>query len=151
MAFDDLVREFLRLDKVALHAPRWRSGAHPDYSEASMKVAGINSGLRGRIILAAHIVRYPPKYGFALVFRNERVLGLDVNPARIHRNLLVRTKVGGTHWQQWPTMEAEAVHQERPFNQWLHEFLVRANVSCRFKVSPPPHGVQLEFSKWKGR
>lgn len=149
-SFDDLVREFLRLDKDALHAPRWRFGAHGDYAEASILVASRDSRLtRGKIVLTAHRLRQPPKYGFALIFRNERVLGLDVNPARIHRNLLVPAKIGGTHWQQWPVMEAEPDHRERPFNQWLHEFLVRTNVRCRFRVSSPPQGVQLELSKWK--
>jgi hypothetical protein len=147
--FDELVREFLLKDKVALHAPRWRSTAHSDYAEAAMLVASHDSRLmRGRIVLAAHKVRQPPKYCLSLIFRNERVLALDVNPARIHRNLLPRAKVGGTHWQQWPAMEAVADPRERPFNQWLHEFLVRANVLCRFRVLSPPQGVQLDLSKW---
>jgi hypothetical protein len=46
-------------------------------------------------------------------------------------------------------MEAEADNREQPFNHWLHEFLVRSNVRCRFSVPSPPQGVQLEFSKWK--
>jgi hypothetical protein len=150
--FDELVREFVLCDKSALHGPRWRFRAHADYAEAAMVVASPDTRLlRGRIVLTAHRLRQPPKYGFTLIFRNERVLGLDVNPARIHRNLLVPAKVGGTHWQRWPVMEAEADHRERPFNHWLHEFLVRANVSCKYRVTSPPQGVQLELSKWKGR
>jgi hypothetical protein len=87
----------------------------------------------------------PPKYSFSMIYRNERVLGLDVNPARIHRNLLVPAKVGGTHWQSWPNMEAEADYREQGFAMWLHEFLRRANVVTKFGVLSPPRGVQLDF------
>jgi hypothetical protein len=148
--FDDSVREFLLLDKTALHAPRWRFGAHSDYAEAAMTVASSDSRLmRGRIVLTAHRLKKPPKYCFALLFRNERTFALDVNPARFHRNLLLPGSVGGTHWHQWPGMEAVADERELPFNLWLHEFLVRANVRCRFSVGSPPQGMQLELSKWK--
>ncbi|MGY4259724.1 hypothetical protein ACVI1L_006792 [Bradyrhizobium sp. USDA 4516] len=147
--FDELVSEFLTSEKVASHAPRWRSANQADYSQAYMRVHVPGSlRLRGRVIVTAHKLREPPKYGFSLVFRNERLLALDVNPARFHRNLLAPAKIGGTHWQRWPKMEAEADNRVRPFNHWLHEFLVTANVGCRFRVLSPPRGIQLELSKW---
>jgi hypothetical protein len=150
--FDELVREFLLRDKVALHAPRWRFQAHSDYAEAAMSIAAPDSRLlRGRILLTAHRLKRPPKYGLALLFRNERILALDVNPARFHRNLLLPGSVGGTHWHDWPSMDAVEDGRDLPFNQWLHEFLLRTNVRCKFRVASPPQGVQLELSKWKDR
>lgn len=150
--FDELVGDFLLKDKIALHAPRWRFQAHADYAEAAISVSAPDSRVvRGRILLTAHRLKRPPKYGFALLYRNARILALDVNPARFHRNLLLPGSVGGTHWHDWPCMEAVADGRELPFNRWLHEFLVRANVRCKFQVRSPPQGVQLEFSKWTSR
>jgi hypothetical protein len=146
--FDDVVAEFLAAEKVAITAPRWRSVTHGDYAEARMTVVVSGARLRGRIVLTGHRVRIPPKYGLALIFRNERVLGLDVNPARGHRNLLKPTSVGGTHWQRWPHMEAEADDRNLSFTVWLGEFLRIANVTCKFRVLSPPQGVQLDLSKW---
>jgi hypothetical protein len=151
-SFEEMVGAFLRAEKDVLYAPRWRSRTHGDYAEAVMPVAVADSRLlRGRVILAAHRVRQPPKYCFSVVFRNERVLALDVNPARIHRNLLVPAKVGSTHWQRWPYMEADADDRELPFNRWLNEFLRRANVKSRFPILSPPQGVQLDLAKWPRR
>jgi hypothetical protein len=146
--FDDVVAEFVAAEKVALTAPRWRSMSHGDYAEAKMTVAVPATRLRGRIILTGHRVRVPPKYCLSLIFRNERVLALDVNPARGHRNLLIPAKVGCTHWQRWPHMEAEADDRNQPFTVWLGEFLRVANVTCKFRVLSPPQGVQLDFSRW---
>ena len=146
--FDEAVTEFLAIEKVAATVPRWRSMTHGDYAEARMTVVVPGTRFRGRIILTGHRVRVPPKYGFALIFRNERVLGLDVNPGRGHRNLLVPAKVGGTHWQRWPHMEAETDDRNHPFTVWLSEFLRMANVTCNFRVLSPPQGVQLDLSKW---
>lgn len=146
--FDNAVAEFLAVAKVAVTAPRWRSMTHGDYAEARMTVVAPGTRLRGRIVLTGHRVRIPPKYGFSLIFRNQRVLALDVNPARGHRNLLVPANVGGTHWQRWPHMEAEVDDRQLPFTVWLGEFLRIANVTCDFRVLSPPQGVQLDLSKW---
>jgi hypothetical protein len=147
--FDDLVREFVSRRKFALHRPRWRTGAHPDYAAASMAVQVPGTRLRGTVVLAAHVLRSPVKYCFSLVFRAERVLALDVNPGRLHRNLLTPGSIGGTHWQRWPTMDAEPDNRDQPFTWWLHEFLTQANVICRFRVQSPPRGVQLELPDGK--
>jgi hypothetical protein len=64
---------------------------------------------------------------------------LAVNPARIHRNLLKPASIGGTHRQRWPEWK----------RRWLHEFLTKANVSCKFRVQSPPLGAQLELSPWR--
>jgi hypothetical protein len=147
--FDDLVREFVSRRKVVLHRPRWRTGTHPDYATALMRVVVPETRLRGSVVLTAHVLRVPVKYGFSLIFRAERVLALDVNPGRIHRNILTLTSVGGTHWQRWPAMDAEPDEREQPFSWWLHEFLIQANVICRFRVQLPPRGVQLELPDGK--
>ena len=145
-SFDDLVAEFLERDKIALHQPRWVVGPHRDYASATLRVAVPDvRHMAGRVVLTAHRIRKPAKYGFALIYRGERILALDVNPARSHRNLLTPTVVGSTHWQRWPIMEAEPDSTEQGYSLWLHAFLGRANVTCKFRVAPPPQGVQLRF------
>jgi hypothetical protein len=149
-SFDELVIEFLSQTKFAQHGPRWHTVANGDYAKASIRVAVPNSRvLQGRVIIAAHRLRIPPKYCLSVVFRAERVLALDVNPARHHRNLINSGIVNGTHWQRWPTMEAAPDNREMPFSGWLHDFLIQANVCCKFRVPSPPRGVQLEFTDGK--
>ena len=142
--FDNHVAEFLRLEKATARRPRWRTVNHPDYAEAAVMVGAPSSRtLRGYLILTAHRVRLPPKYGFSLAFRGERILALDVNPGRSHRNLLTGKLVTATHWQRWPKMEAESDDREQNFAMWLREFCRQCNVSIDFLVKVPPRGVQL--------
>ena len=149
-SFDELVIEFLSQTKFAQHGPRWRTVVNGYYAKASIRVAVPDSRvLRGHVILAAHLLRMPPKYCLSVVFRAERVLALDVNPARHHRNLINPAIVNGTHWQRWPTMEAVPDNREMPFSVWLHDFLIQANIHCKFRVPSPPRGVQLEFPDGK--
>jgi hypothetical protein len=148
-SFDDLVADFLAAEKIALSRPRWRTKGRADYAEANIPLVVPGSRLRGRATLTAHRVRMPAKYSFALLFRNERVLALDVNPGHSHRNLL-SPKVVGSHWQCWPLMEWEAAEGEFEFSEWLRVFLARSNIITRFGVLSPPRGVQLELSpKWR--
>lgn len=85
---------------------------------------------------------------FNLLYGSERVLGLDVNPGRSHRNILTNTSVSVTHWQRWPLMEAEEDRRELQFSEWLGEFVARANIELRFRVADPPFGIQLELDQW---
>ena len=145
-SFDDLVAEFLARDKIALNRPRWVIKPHSDYASAALRIAVPDMRhMAGRVILTAHRVRKPPKFGFALIYRGERILALDVNPARFHRNLLVPAAIGGTHWQQWPAIEAEPDATDQGYSLWLHAFFGRANVFCNFPVGLPPQGVQLRL------
>lgn len=148
-AFDDLVQDFLTHEKIAKRGPRWRTVTHPDYAEASIPVTVPNNKIfRGRVILTAHRLRNPYKFSFSMVFKNERILALDVNPARSHRNLFTPATIKVTHWQRWPHMEAEPDPRDFGFSRWLHEFLNTANVTCNFRVGLPPTGVQLDWTKW---
>jgi hypothetical protein len=149
---DELIAEFLATEKSVVRRPRWRTGRHPDYGSLSLLVE-VNGKrhLRGRVIVAAHRKMLPPKYCLSLLFRRERLLGLDVNPRRFHRNLLAGGSVSVTHWQRWPAMEAEPDDRERPFAVWLHEFLVCARVMCNYRIAPPPRvpGQQLDLLNGK--
>jgi hypothetical protein len=144
--FDALVPQFLETEKTAHIRPRWQTARHPDYAEAKMAVAAPGSRiLIGLVVLTAHRVRLPPKYGFSLLFRGQRVLALDVNPGRAHRNLLLPGSVAGTHWQRWPTMDAELDNRDQNFAAWLRDFLRTGNIVTTFGVLSPPRGVQLRL------
>jgi hypothetical protein len=144
--FNALVAEFLGAAKIARVRPRWRTARHPDYAEARMLVSVPDSRiLVGLVTLAAHKVRLPPKYTFSVIFRGQRVLALDVNPGRIHKNLLTPGSVGGTHWQRWPTMDAEPGDRDQNFAAWLRDFLRAGNITTRFGVLSPPRGMQLRL------
>jgi hypothetical protein len=82
---------------------------------------------------------------WSLLFRGQRILALDVNPGRHHRNLLRSGTVSGTHWQRWPVMDAEADEREQNFAAWHRAFLMAANIVTTFQVLSPPRGVQLRL------
>lgn len=141
--FAGLVAAFLAADKVAPRRPRWGTAQHRDYAEARLRIGmPERRALSGVIVLAAHRVALPPKYCFSLIFRGERILALDVNPGRSHRNLFEGGSVKATHWQCWPYMEAQPDSREQPFAAWCREFLARAKVSTTFGVLSPPRGIQ---------
>jgi len=142
--FNALVAQFLAAEKTAHVRPRWQTARHRDYAEAKMLVSVPRSRLfLGMVVLTAHRVRLPPKYGFSLLFRGHRVLGLDVNPGRTHKNLLTPGSVAGSHWQHWPTMDAELDDRDQNFAAWLRDFLRAGNIVTTFGVLSPPRGVQL--------
>jgi hypothetical protein len=144
--FTRLVATFLAADKIAPKRPRWGTAQHRDYAEARMRIGSPERrALSGIVVLQAHRVVWPPKYCFSLIFRGERILALDVNPGRWHRNLLAPNSVNGTHWQCWPEMEAQSDGREQPFGVWCREFLAKANVSTTFGVLSPPRGIQLRL------
>lgn len=144
--FDALVAQFLATEKTAHIRPRWQVKGHPDYAEAKMLVAVPRSRvLVGLMTVTAHRVRLPPKYGWSLLLRGKRVLALDVNPGRFHKNLLRKESVDRTHWQRWPTMDAEVDDREQNFAAWHRDFLKAANIVTTFQISSPPRGVQLRL------
>lgn len=144
--FNKLVAEFLAADKIGHVRPRWQYKGHPDYAEAKIVVGVPGSRVMvGLVTMTAHRVRMPPKYSFSLLYRGKRILALDVNPGRHHRNLLRPAIVSSTHWQRWPTMDAETDSREQNFAAWLRNFLGVANIALSFQVLSPPRGVQLRL------
>jgi hypothetical protein len=101
--------------------------------------------LVGILYMTAHVVRLPPKYGFSLTLRGKRIVGLDVGPARTHRNLLSPSPVGTTHWQRWPNMEAIPDNREQNFIAWFQDFLRLCNITVTFEIPTPPRGIQLRL------
>jgi hypothetical protein len=153
--FDDLVSEFLARPKFLRARARWRTRSHADYAElrgcvTTEAVDGLRS-MRGHLVLTAHRVRQPPKYGFALLFQGRRICGLDVDPGRFHRNILTRKSVGMTHWHRWPDMAAESDDRISFYNKWLNEFVTSLNISCKIHIKSPPYGVQLRLDEWNPR
>jgi hypothetical protein len=144
--FNALVAQFLQAEKTAHIRPRWQVARHPDYAEAKMVVSAPNSRLLvGLVTMQAHRIRLPAKYGFSLLFRGQRILALDVNPGRTHKNLLDRKSISGSHWQRWPTMDAEPDERDQNFALWLRDFLNAGNIITTFGVLSPPRGVQLRL------
>jgi hypothetical protein len=144
--FDDLVLQFLAAEKTAHVRPRWRVKPHPDFAEAKMVVGVPGSRVFvGAVVMTAHKVRLPPKYSWSLLFRGKRILALDVNPGRSHKNLLMKGSVNQTHWQRWPTMDAEVDDRDQNFARWSLDFWKTANIVTTFAVLSPPRGVQLRL------
>jgi hypothetical protein len=144
--FDALVAEFLAAEKVAHARPRWRTKGHREYAAAQM-VVGVPGAPRpvGILFMTAHTWRLPPKYSFSLTLRGKRIVGLDVGPARSHRNLLSADSIGSTHWQRWPNMEAEPDDREQNFIAWFLDFLRLCNITITFDMPAPPRGFQLRL------
>ena len=141
--FDALVAEFLAAEKVATRRFRW-TGRRVDWATAgSLVVVEGRPDLSGRLVIGAHLYRRPPKYSFSLLFRHERVFGLDVDPGISHTNTRTLEVVFGTHWQQWPYMDAVADSRTLIYQRWLEEFLIRSRISLRIPPVAPPVGAQL--------
>lgn len=128
---------------MARRALRWTHRSHGDYVRASvLVVVPDRRAFVGYLQVQAHRLRTPPKVSFSLVYRHERILGLDVEPGHFHRNLM-RESVNATHWQVWPKMDAEADTRKLTYGQWFSEFLKRAKISYHYPLASPPHGIQL--------
>lgn len=150
----DWIERFLEAEKVVSRGVRWKTKNRADHAEASASVM-LSSGsmrIRGKLVVVAHRALQPPKYGFSLIFGGTRVLGLDVNPNRSHRNILIGQSIAVTHWQRYPFMEAEPDERELTFSGWTAEFLKTAKITCKHRIAAPPFGIQLklEFLPWNG-
>lgn len=142
VAFDERVRNFLSTPKTASRNMRWKSD-RVDYARASFPVfVQSNPQERGHVFIMVHMYRIPQKCSFSLVYKNTRIIALDVEPATRHTNLRTLEIIFGTHWQIWPDMDAVIDKRARPYLFWLDEFLKRANVHFRYRRKSPPLGVQ---------
>jgi hypothetical protein len=134
-----LIATFLAKEKSVARWTRWRTKAHPEYSEAgSVVIVDDGSFAAGRLIVIAHRFRLPRKIAFTLEWQGRRVLGLDVEPGGTHFNVRSKTIVSGTHWQVWPEMDAEPDERSLSFGGWLDAFCRRAHISCADALNDPP-------------
>ena len=145
------IQQFLESEKAISKRIRWKTRGRQDYADASAVIYDRATGRRraARLIITSHRGREPHKFVVCLSFKGQRVLSLDVNPGRSHRNILTRASVRVTHWHRWPNAEiAEEDDRNLTFSQWLIEFMEAAKILCKYKVASPPRGIQLEFGKW---
>lgn len=153
MGFDQQVLAFIEADKEIRQRVRWATKNRADHAELSAHVLAKDGPrwMSGKLKVVAHRTMLPAKYGFSLLFRGERVLALDVNPNRSHRNLLTGRSVAVTHWQRYPGMEAEMDDRPLSFSLWADEFMQAANISLAYRLATPPYGQQLdlELKPWK--
>lgn len=139
---DDFAREvekFFQEQKQLKHSFRWhRHGAN--YARAHTRVAGEDGRICGRVVLNAHISKMPPKYSFCLLFQNESILRLDVNPKRSHTDFieLRRVTILETHWQYWPEYRAIVDKRDLSHHIWLDEFLRRCRITSHHRYVRPP-------------
>jgi hypothetical protein len=153
---EELAREvpvFLDAPKQVRARFRWISKSSIDWAEARLmlQTAGDGAPMGGQIRMTVHKKRIPAKYSFALLYRNQRVFGLDVNPARGHMNPDTLESIRCTHWQLWPCTRAEADDRIQSHERWFREFLKRAKVTFPFRYRPPPDGteqLEMEFAPW---
>lgn len=145
--FDQLVQRFILAPKIGVKRCRWRRGIRMDYVSASIPLAVSDmEHLRARLDMTAHLNYIPRKYSFSLIFNNKRVLGLDVEPRRSHRNLRDRRVVTCTHWQEWPLMDARPDDRLLSHQRWLDEFCRKAHIALASPYRAPPlDRVQLRL------
>ena len=116
----------------------YKGANHPEYREAKALVrCPTYPELNMQFRASYHVARLPRKYSFMLFIEGERVYALDVAPGRRHFNVRTRKSVAVTHWQKWPTMEAEPDDQELTHHQWFEEFCARANLTFAKPYVPP--------------
>jgi hypothetical protein len=142
-----LIESFLAANKSALGTMKWVNHNHRDYAVCQIRVTHtLPSRIRARLILQSHIYRNPRKYMFTLLFGNERVFGLDVDPNRSHRNLFSNKSVSVTHWTTYPCSVAIPDSRTLSHQQWLAEFCKGCNLDFGLPYMPPTHDkVQLSL------
>jgi hypothetical protein len=136
----EAIEEFLAAPKSASNGIRWRSWNHPDYLISQVRLSWPDQKrMRARIFLSSHIFLDPRKYMFSLLFGSIRVMSLDVDPQRSHRNLLRRESVSATHWSRYPCDEVVSDSRVMSHRKWLEEFCVRCRISNTFHYEQPAH------------
>lgn len=141
------IKAYLQAPKVISGRVLWRNKRHPDFSEVTLPVICTEMPeINGELRLTAHKTRVPPKYGFTLLVGSIRVVGLDVSPGRTHFNRKTLESVKSTHWQWFPSYEAESDERDLGHLEWLTEFCRMANIEFRSTYKSPPHSpVQLDL------
>jgi hypothetical protein len=143
------VDHFLTAPKEIQGRIVWKpKNTRSDYTHAAYVVIVIDGSLEsGALQMTAHVFRDPPKYSFALIWRGARIFALDVDPGLSHFNPTTKTAIRGTHWQRWPSMEAEADGRSFDHRGWFDAFLDRAHIRpARARYAAPPfRSVQLEL------
>lgn len=72
----------------------------------------------------------------------KRIFALDVNPARTHNNKDLGMSVSCSHWTTWPCEVVEPDDRDLFHQQWLNQFLDRANISFLGRYDRPPYLVE---------
>ena len=91
------VEGVLRTPKEIRESVIWDFANHPQYVECKLPVTlPEKPWFNVRLAMTAHVNRQPQKAGFALIF-NERIFGLDVNPAMTNKNRDGTGAIAGTH------------------------------------------------------
>lgn len=132
---------FLASPKACTSSMRWRgSKNHRDYFAAQLPIMHpAHPHPRARIVMQSHIYFAPRKYSFQLLFGVAKILRLDVDPKRGHRNLLEKKSVSCSHWQYYPG--DHAIPDDRPLShrKWLDEFFEKCNITFTGRYSAPIH------------
>lgn len=118
---------------------RWSSANRADYSSCGFRVICPS---QPRAILRLHLTaqkrKLPQKASFALQFGDHKLLRLDVEPRRLHRNKKTLGSVGVTHWHG---LDGEAEPDDRTMihRDWFAAFLERANIEFNGRYRKPPY------------
>jgi len=139
--FAEIATRFVRARKECVGRMRWRtSPSHADYAIAPIRlVCPEFPRIKARVVLSAHIYLAPPKYMFVLLFGRTRVAGLDTDPRRSHRNLIIKQNVTSTHWTYYPCDEVISDLRTMSHRQWLDEFFKRCNIVGLKNYALPIH------------
>lgn len=128
-------------DKQCSGRIRWDGPDKSDYSSWKSPVFyPRRPEVNLQLILIAHKRKLPRKCGFSLLLGGDKLITLDVNPGRWHKNKKLGGSVWQTHWHLWPDIEeAEADGREMPHQHWLQNFLERAHISFSGRYKAPPY------------
>ena len=141
--FDSQAQKFLSKEKSLWGRIIWRSQNRNDYVEARAQVLIQSRKVDSRLILLSHLFYKPLKFSLSLIFRNQSIMRLDVNPGRPHYNKETLEVVDISHWHYRPNMDfARADVRNIPFSQWVQEFLSKAVINSSIHIPAPPQGEQ---------
>jgi hypothetical protein len=137
------MREFLETPKDCRRDLVWR--LHKSRRDYALTYLPVHHGLiwrrKARIMLMAHTFFEPRKYSFSLLFGNIRIVSLDIDPARPHknRNLLRKPSVLSTHWSYYPCVTVTPDIRNMSHREWFDVFLKVCNIKCSAAYDRPPH------------
>jgi hypothetical protein len=136
---DALVEQILTAEKEISGSMRWSKVGRADYATCRLRVI-CRSHPRAylRLVLTAKTRWLPQKSSFTLLFGDNRIFSLDVEPRRSHNNGLLG-KVKCTHWATWPCTVVEPDDRQQTHRAWFDDLLKRSNSIFVGRYRFPPY------------
>ena len=144
-SFDELVAEFVATPKTAVRKPRWRTKKTiPTLPRSRSTWRWMASDTSQAELRSRHTVSYCPEIQLFTDLSTQSSAWIGCQSGAVTPEPPRQSQRFGYPLAAVACYgSAEPDERDQTFSVWLHEFLVRANVTCNYRVPSPPRGKQL--------